>query len=489
MVYAVWQAQDNSYWTSGPDGKTSVKAIVIAITWAYLFFFVPSYGIVRAWRNLPASRKMRFWFTAVSITVGILWCSFLFRQSVLAGQIYSLTQALLLVLFWSVIFLTGLLFVHSLRHFFRWLFSWRILKRGLMVLGLFAVLVALFYVEENWRGRHDWNEYRQALENNGEKLNLAAFAPPSVPDEQNFAMAPVLFTSYSNNLAHQMTDGEPADTSSSNRLEMNLDRTNLIYSTNRIIGSWQKTMLTDLRPWQDYYRARFITNEMMSEPPPMLARVVPVKLWNTNNIYYNVAEPLDTTEFPIAAHPQSPAADVLLALSRYQQMLDELQQAGERQYSRFPVNYTNDNRMEIFLPHLACLKSPALALQLRAIAELQAGQTEAALRDIKLMLRLADSLRSEPFLISQLVRIVIINLSLQPVWEGLAEQRWSDAELKILIGEFQKLDLVSDLEFALHGERAVMLGDIEYFKSHRSESASFLLMAILSIFFWGNWTS
>ena len=54
MAYVVWQAQDNAYWTSGWDGKTSVKAIVIAIICAYLFFFVLSYGIVRAWRNLPA---------------------------------------------------------------------------------------------------------------------------------------------------------------------------------------------------------------------------------------------------------------------------------------------------------------------------------------------------------------------------------------------------------------------------------------------------
>ena len=98
----------------------------------------------------------------------------------------------------------------------------------------------------------------------------------------------------------------------------------------------------------------------------------------------------------------------------------------------------------ILLPHLAGLKGPAQVLQLRAIAELQNGQSDQALADVKLMLRLGDSIHTEPFLISHLVSIAIMNLTLQPVWEGLAQHQWSDAQLVELDSELAKLDFLSD---------------------------------------------
>ena len=38
--------------------------------------------------------------------------------------------------------------------FFRWVFCWRNFKRFLFGFACFATLVALFYAEENWRGKH-----------------------------------------------------------------------------------------------------------------------------------------------------------------------------------------------------------------------------------------------------------------------------------------------------------------------------------------------
>ena len=87
----------------------------------------------------------------------------------------------------------------------------------------------------------------------------------------------------------------------------------------------------------------------------------------------------------------------------------------------------------ILLPHLAALKRCAQALQLRAIAELQNDQQEKALADVKLVLQLTDKIRTEPFLISHLVRIAMLQITLQPVWEGLAEHQWSEAQLVALM--------------------------------------------------------
>jgi hypothetical protein len=197
-------------------------------------------------------------------------------------------------------------------------------------------------------------------------------------------------------------------------------------------------VLTDLKAWQQYYRNPSKTNSWKYKPG----------------------------EFPVAAQPQTPAADVLLALSRYDSVIEELRQAGRLPYSRFPLEYDKDDPAAILLPHLAALKRCSQVLQLRAIAELQNGQTGQALDDVKLMLRLADSVRNEPFLISHLVRIAILQIALQPIWEGLAEQKWSDGQLADLNQELSRMDFVADYKIAMHGEMGFQDGIIRFLKNH-----------------------
>jgi len=69
---------------------------------------------------------------------------------------------------------------------FRWLCSWRGIRRVLIVLAWTVTIIGLWYGEENWRGRHAWNRYREATEARGVSLDYATYIPKSVPDEQNF---------------------------------------------------------------------------------------------------------------------------------------------------------------------------------------------------------------------------------------------------------------------------------------------------------------
>jgi len=71
-----------------------------------------------------------------------------------------------------------------------------------------------------------------------------------------------------------------------------------------------------------------------------------------------------------------------------------------------------------------------------------------------LTLRLGDSLNTEPFLISYLVRIAVLQIAAHSVWEGLAEHHWTDAQLKELQELFQRYDFVADMKHPLDGERA-----------------------------------
>lgn len=333
--------------------------------------------------------------------------------------------------------------------FLRWICSWRNLRRLLFGVVCLITLIALFYAEENWRGKWAWKNYQRAAEARGEKLDFAAIVPPPVPDDQNFAMQPIWVEQISGTMGMEKAKlwyGE-------NRIAA-LGHTNLVPVLNLPIelpdwdlespnldpGDWRLAKKTDLRVWQHYYR--------------------------------QLAE--KTNFFPVATAPQTPTQDVLLALSRYDGTIEELRRASQLPYARFPITYTNENKAEILLPHLASLKRLIILLNLRAAAELQSDQPDQALADFKLMFRLNAPLQIEPFLISHLVNIAMFNLELQSIWEGLADRKWNDRQLVALDAELARFDFLADYQVAIRGERACEADYIDYSRRHPGQIRNFM---------------
>jgi hypothetical protein len=312
----------------------------------------------------------------------------------------------------------------------RCLCSWQNFKRLLLSLACLAIFTTLFYAEEDIRGRLAWGRFKSHWEAKGEKFDFSAFLPPSVPDDKNFAMAPVVATTYSRILDRNGHRVFPQNTNVVDRLQMPLDFEN--GGPTNGIGNWQKAISSNLEPWQRYYRNLSLTTNL----------------------------------FPVAPQPQTPAADVLLALSRYDSTIEELRQAAALPASRFPLNYDSEEPFAILLPHLAPLKGCAVVLRLRALAELEAGHSEAALADLGLVLRLTEKFHSEPFLISQLVRIAMFQISEQAVWEGLANHRWTDAQLSELDQQLAPLDFIADYTAAMRGENACQVATVDFLR-HR----------------------
>jgi hypothetical protein len=329
--------------------------------------------------------------------------------------------------------------------FIRWLFHWRNFKRFLFGFACFITLIALFYAEEDWRGWHAWNKFKQAWEAKGEHFGFASLVPPPVPDDQNFALTPIWVESIKATLGPKRArlwygDKFPDNgrTNFTDRLALDVVR-NGDWGNAPANGNWAKGTFTDLKLWQAYYRAPAQTNRN---------------------------SPIATNEFPIASQPQSPAEDVLLALSKSDPAIEELREASQLAYSRFPLEYDTDNLAAILLPHLAKLKRCSQVLQLRAIAELQKGQTEKALADAKLALQLTGKIRTEPCLISHLVRIGMLQIMLRPVWEGLAQHKWSDEQLVALDAELAKLDFLPDYKLAMHSELGFQGSEMDLLRRH-----------------------
>ncbi len=71
---------------------------------------------------------------------------------------------------------------------------------------------------------------------------------------------------------------------------------------------------------------------------------------------------------------------------------------------------------------------------------------------MKLGLRLVNSVQGEIFLISQLVRLSMLSLALQPVWEGLAEHQWSEGQLADFEASLSSLDFLADYQSSVRSE-------------------------------------
>jgi hypothetical protein len=286
------------------------------------------------------------------------------------------------------------------------------IRRMLIVLAWTVTAIALLYGEENWRGRRTWTQYRQALEARGEQFDLKALIPKPVPDDQNFAITP---------FAQSWFDKEK------NSSDLWMDDYSRV--VNRIPSPKDKRhwRYIDLVAWQMAFQAI-----------------------RSNNLAGN--EKFESNKLDLESRANAAPA-VLEGLKSSDDHLAELRDASRRPYARYPVFYDLENPAGILLPHLAKVKAACTRLQVRACAELAAGRGDSALADVKLMFYLADSVKEEPFLISYLVRLACVNLAVQPIWEGLAERRWSDAQLQELENRLQ-YNLIGDLKHPYDGERA-----------------------------------
>jgi hypothetical protein len=317
--------------------------------------------------------------------------------------------------------------------FIRWLCCWRNFRRFLFGVACFVTLIVLVLSEENWRGKSAWENHKREWEAKGEKFKLSEIVPPPVPDEQNFALTPLFkpileFTHTANGIrwpdtnAYQHLQQLRAD------LSPEQGRTNKL-----VLGNLDRGTFTDLEACRDFYRG------------------------NTN---YPQPEKSDTA-----------AVDILVALGKFDADLAQLHEANAaRPYSRFPIKYDEEPSWAILLPHLANVKGISVLVQMRAIARLEAGQTNAAFDDLKLGFRLSDSISKEPILIDHLVRLAGLGITLQGVREGLVRHAWTDSQLAEFEKQMAAVDLLAEYKLAMRGERVLNIEGLDYLRRRGSFS-------------------
>jgi hypothetical protein len=282
----------------------------------------------------------------------------------------------------------------------------RVLKWCLFGLAGLVLVVALFYAEENRRGKRAWERARRSLTARGVALDWHGMEPPAVADPENFATTPFLAALF-DYLPGTYT---PRDLQAYNRVA-GFAQTEPPYAEQRGEGDPAPPMVRSQR-----------TN--LAEE---LGRVRQAKHRASASTH---GEP---EQNPGA---RSDLAGALLeALEEYRPVLDELRVASGRPQARFNLSYSEDYAWRVSQPHLPVLKRISRVLAWRGSAELALGNSSAAVEDVALMIYLARALRAEPFPASFAARNVILFNARQIIWEGLADHRWSEAQLR----DFQNL--------------------------------------------------
>jgi hypothetical protein len=272
--------------------------------------------------------------------------------------------------------------------------------RRLIVVVILVVAIGWICLWFGARPISTWQRYTAEINARGESLDWKDYVPRSPPsDEENFGATPLLRSIGCKGKVDPIVWGHI------NGLGLN----NVLGKT----GDWMTGRRAELQSIQSALRS-----------------------WG----------------FILPALPQEPAADLLAVLEALKPEFDELRGASQRRYAKLKLAYPEPLSADV--PNFVALRTLAQLLSLQASAELVLGRTNDAFADVRVIQRLADVNRPEPFLVSAMIYCAIHGQALQGFWEGWVSGQWSDQQLEAFQKEFATVDMLSVLDHAMRGERA-----------------------------------
>ena len=254
----------------------------------------------------------------------------------------------------------------------------------------FAGFCLLLHFFLNWQAERRWEKYCEGARARGVKLTLPEFAPPEIPEEENFAALPLL------------------------RFAGGTAGAFALPPSNRPLwgGDPMNRQSTNWTAWQTYFQANGF----------------------------------------IAAPSADPVRDSLQGLDHFAPQIQEWQQWKTRPRSRFPAPVRVGDDI-VVATHLATPQQAAQVFSLKARAHLALGESAQAYRAFRDGLQAYLAVRDEPSLIAGLVRTSSLSLVMAAVGDGLMHQAWAEPELRQLEEDLASISLAKDFHDAMSSER------------------------------------
>jgi hypothetical protein len=370
--------------------------------------------------------------------------------------------------------------------------GWRILRRILIALAILATLIAIFYTEENWRGKRAWENYKRDLEAKGMVLDWEKFIPPPVPDDQNFFKAstnillrfvkaqtqaqidaasqltwlrlslsssnsfPVLdFAKAKSPVVAELTlllpdDAAPASANSHFTIKLDdpaargqlqdLIQTTAGRSANGSQGfQFSELQLSNLAP------VKIVLQADASPAIGDLQNLIPSNLiTNIGRLAVEAAAGSKTFQVKLVAGRITAAADYLQWSDQFVPAFDEIREALKRPCAMIPGDYSQSYLMPI--PNFVLMRSLAQTLAQRTQCYLLLGQPEKALREITLMHDICRILERPPTgkpitLVEAMINVAISGLYVATVADGFKLHGWQEPQMAALQKQLEAINL------------------------------------------------
>jgi hypothetical protein len=296
-------------------------------------------------------------------------------------------------------------------------------KTMLFSVVVLATMLGLAWALIDFLGRKQWDRVKKDLLAEGEPLSLSELIPPAIPDEQNFFAAP---------------------------------------PWNEFVALREERRLENLSGAEFSRRNPLRFLEIGRRDDGSIERLTTLAKRGAN--FARIADRLTDLEgFALNYRKHGLAVDgegppsrtVLEGLERAIPLLSNLEAAGRRPLSRPPLWIDLKRPFETPLPHMEPPIALAQTLQLRAVARMADGDSRGASLDILLIMRLADALESDPFVISKLVRFSCLSIAFSAVWECSAIGGWKPDELENIQRALAVCKVIEDAIAGLRAERGL----------------------------------
>jgi hypothetical protein len=310
--------------------------------------------------------------------------------------------------------------------------------------------IALTLAIDNALGTAAWNRTHAELVRRGTPLTRDQLLSAPPPDDQNFAMTPLLRAAWDYEIA--VTNGRSElkwkDPNGRQRIQS-------IHLPQPIrLGDSKKSSrneTNDSRMNLDSY-ARGMRAKPFPESTPISPELL--KRYGLTNPAVASAPRAGPTNPPMtweqiqALQIDDPPGEILEFLRRYEPELSEISAASRRPRSRFNIP------IEIgFMPHLGHLKNFSTLYRVRAAARLAKGDESGAFADTLTLFRLAEAVSEDPTVMTLLICIAQNSIAVSSVFEGLAAHAWTEPQLVELQAILRAIDFRGTLRFAFQGER------------------------------------
>ena len=363
----------------------------------------------------------------------------------------------------------------------------RRLRYFLISAAAFAVTVAIFYAEEDWRGWRAMEKCKHELAAQGVSLDWASQIPAAVPDNENVFGVPEISNwfvrkgmDWENDLtpkfhnpawdskertivAHLMI-GLPGTTPPAGFVGLALGdknaRAEMVRLLKETIGPvaidpsglyYTKEPPGEIRPVQIYLQCQNQPGEKV------LKGFLPRAIVSDDSDYFEglQAQTAGDGSYNVTIRTPMTAAEFLKLNEELEPVFALIRNALQRPYARIGGDY-NSGPSEISIPNYVMLRTVSQRLSAMARCHLLLGHPEKALGDLTLIRDMCRRLLEEnkPMtLVSAMINVALSGLYVRTIADGLGSQAWQDPQLAALEDQLKQINLLSQVQLAVGGER------------------------------------